>query len=400
MVSDLFNGNIFVLFLIFAISVFSIDKLTERQKITFIYVCTYGMVIIGSVSEKIILIVMVVTLFLIQEFFTPDKKKVKLLYKIHYKIADFLYMGNFKYKIWLVIIAICFRTSYVKTLLGWNEIVINIVSALIFLSAFIWIFSLSEEFNSFTEMYDFLYQKPYHNVRFDNQLQKRLNIITHFEDHLYWNRKKSYSFFSIEFLKVWIKSKREIKKEKCRMNFSFRENLKRLKAWPSKTWAKLKRIIKWVRINLTRGHSTIPMQLIRILGYKHGLVFGNTKTSFKYYKMIKRKIFEIIYSRIFFEGLRHYLITELCNELNDYRKYLVYIYPYTVQTKIEGKTYAPASKAFAIKGDEDNIPVMNQWNLKRVIDMGFGFNGLGLTAKRVEENEEFLKQHNYKCKWN
>lgn len=396
MTTDLFYGNTFVLFLIFVISVFTVDKLSERQKIAMTYLCSYGIAFGGTIPEEILLPMMTLVLFLVQEFFTSDRKKVKILYKIYYKFADFLYMGVFQYKIWLVYTAICVRTSYVKKLWGWNEGLLDVVSVCLFACAFIWLFDLTEEFHSFTEMYDVVWKTPYYNVEFNEKLRDRLEIITYFEDSLYWKRKKTYSSCSFEFIRVWIENRRCNRSGKERQHLSLKNRIKQFIKLPGRIWYKTKELVKWLKRIITRGHSTIPMQLIRILGYKHGLIFGSTKIRFKYYKIVKRKIYEVIYSRMFFEGLRNYLMIELCNNLNYYREYLVYLYPQIVQTKIDGKVYAPARKAFADKENGKNVPKMNEWDMDKVIRMGFGFNGLSITEKRMEEKRELLNKFDFK----
>lgn len=304
-------------------------------------------------------------------------------------------MGVFQYKIWLVYTAICVRTSFVKTFLGCNEVFANVISVFLFVSAFIWIFDLTEEFHSFTEMYDVVWKTPYYNVEFDERLRERLEIITYFEDNLYWERKKTYSSCSFEFIIVWIRNHRSIGSGKERQHLSLINRVKQFIKRPCRIWNKTKSTVNWIKRIVTRGHSTIPMQLIRILGYKHGLVFGSTKIRFKFYKIIKRKIFEIIYSRMFFDGLKNYLTIELCNNLDFYREYLVYLYPQIVQTTIDGKVYAPARRAFANKENGKDVPKMNEWDLDKVIRMGFGFNGLKITEKRMEEKREFLNRYNF-----
>lgn len=395
MTTDLFYGNTFVLFLIFVMSVFAVDKLSERQKIAITYLCSYGIAYGDSISERILLPMMTVVLFLIQEFFSSDKKKIKILRKIHYKFVDFVFMGMFQQKIWLVYMAILVRTTYAKRFWMWNDKILDIVSLCLFAAAFIWIFDLTEEFNSFSEMYDVVWKTPYFNVRFDDSLRDRLNIITYFEDRQYWQREKTYSSCSVEFVKVWFQNHRSTVGESEKATKSFKNLVSDLIQFPIKLCNKIKRLICWAKKAVTRGHSTIPMQLIRILGYKHGLVFGSTKIRFKYYKIFKRKIYEVIYSRMFFEGLKKYLIIELCNDLDHYREYLVYLYPQIVQTKIDGKVYAPARRAFVDIDNSNKIPSMNEWDIERVIRMGFGFNGLSITEKRMQEKRDFLNHYNF-----
>ncbi len=86
---------------------------------------------------------------------------------------------------------------------------------------------------------------------------------------------------------------------------------------------------------------------------------------------------------MFFEGLKDYLKLELCNDLDDYKAYLVYLYPHVVQCKIGDKTYAPAMKAF-LDDNGQRIP-MEQWDIARVYEMSYGFNGETITEKKMNE---------------
>lgn len=387
---ELFYGNTFVLFLVFVLSIFSIDKLSEKQKISIIYLCSYGAAYMRTIPVKELLLIMTIVLFLMQEYFSFDRKKMKILNKIHYKLVDFIYMSVFQYKIWLVYFAILAKTPYLKKVFGLNDALMDTISVGIIILAFVWMYSLAEEFYSFTKMYDVVWKTPYYGVEFDEALHHRLEIITYFEDNLFWERKRAYSWFSIEFIVVWVRNrKRNRQREQIQQQHFFDGIMNSIKRITRVT----KRFFNWLGRVLSRGHSTIPMQLIRILGYKHGLVFENTKCNFKLYKIIKRKIFEILYSRMFFEGLKDYLIIELCNDLKHYREYLVYLYPQIVQSKIEGKVYAPARKAFATNEKVDSIPRMNEWDIGKVIQMGFGFNGRSITEKRMQEKRELLKKY-------
>lgn len=396
MTTDLFYGNTFVLFLIFVISVFTMDKLSEKQKIALVYIASYGIAWGESMPERLLLILMTAILFLVQEYFTLDRKKLKILKRIHYKVVDFTYMGMFQYKLPLIYIAICIRTTSVKLMLGYKDVFFDGISLVIFLLAFVWIFDTTEEFYTFTEMYDKVWETPYRGITFDRDLKERLEIITLFEDELYWERKKAYSSCSLEFIVVWIKNHKCPKYIGVKRSLSFRAKIKRLMGMPHKIWVKFKTLMRWVIRNAKRGHSTIPMQLIRILGYRHGLVFGRTKIKFKRYKIFKRKIYEILYSRMFFEGLKEYLKVELCNNLEHYREYVVYLYPQIVQTTIDGKVFAPAKKAFITEDEDNKFLKMNEWDIDLVIRMCFGFNGMDITEKRMNEKKELIQKYGFK----
>lgn len=158
---ELFYGNTFVLFLVFVLSIFSIDKLSEKQKISIIYLCSYGAAYMRTIPVKELLLIMTIVLFLMQEYFSFDRKKMKILNKIHYKLVDFIYMSVFQYKIWLVYFAILAKTPYFKKVFGLNDALMDTISVGIIILAFIWMYSLAEEFYSFTKMYDVVWKTPY-----------------------------------------------------------------------------------------------------------------------------------------------------------------------------------------------------------------------------------------------
>lgn len=65
----------------------------------------------------------------------------------------------------------------------------------------------------------------------------------------------------------------------------------------------------------SRGYSTVPMQLVRSLGIKRGY-------NYKY----RRKIFEILYSRMFFKGIERMLNEDQVAQRQYFKKYLIYIF--------------------------------------------------------------------------
>lgn len=44
--------------------------------------------------------------------------------------------------------------------------------------------------------------------------------------------------------------------------------------------------------------------------------------------------------------MEKYIKGQLCNDIKNYRKYIVYLYPNIVQTTINGKTYIPMASYF------------------------------------------------------
>lgn len=78
------------------------------------------------------------------------------------------------------------------------------------------------------------------------------------------------------------------------------------------------------------------MQLLRTVGIARGY------DKYKY----QRKIFEVVYSRIFFDSLKRYHKANTYLALDHYRHYLLYVYFQNVMTKINGYRRVPFSSAF------------------------------------------------------
>ena len=366
MPEELFKDNFFILYLLFVISVIAIDRLSERQKVSIIYFCSYGMTFGSSLSNSYNVFLLVLMLFLIQEYFTSDRRKLAIFRRIHYKIADFLYMSVFQYKLWLVLLAFLFKGENFSNYFEaehWLCTCSTLFSLLLFVLAIIWMYNVPEEFHMISHIYNVIQEHGYAWFKPNDVVINKLRLITDREDRLYWRRKNSYTIVSYEYIKEWYLDRKGSNEpetdektdisglsEFIHMISSVRKHTKRF-------WR--------------RGHSTIPMQLTRILSYKHGLVFANSNVKFKNYRLIKRKIYEIFYTRMIFEGLKEYLRIELNRDMELFSAYLVYLYPYIVQTKVDGVVYRPASKLFK-KGKE--ILPMEEWDYNLIYSMCEGFN--------------------------
>ena len=89
-------------------------------------------------------------------------------------------------------------------------------------------FNVTEEYYSFTEMYNRIWDHPYYKLVQEESLdqglskefKKRLDIIVEFEDRLYWDRKKSYTTASFEYIKVWYKDRYAFREQKARQPVS------------------------------------------------------------------------------------------------------------------------------------------------------------------------------------
>lgn len=113
-----------------------------------------------------------------------------------------------------------------------------------------------------------------------------------------------------------------------------------------------------------RGYSTPEMQLLRTIG----VVRGYEKYKFQ------RKVFEILYSKIFFASLKEYHKANTYLSLDHYRQYLLSVYFQTVLTRIHGSYCRPFSSAF-----EDKLDICS-WSLD-----GFFVACLGLSFREVSD---------------
>ena len=180
-----------------------------------------------------------------------------------------------------------------------------------------------------------------------NELQRRFNVMVALEDKSYFERTKSYNWFSVEFIKYKIKEYKINKEKKTlrqKLQFAwtqvkkfrlFRETIKKIRckiiesAWTIKDpFQRLERKI--------RGCSTIEMQLIRNIGIKKG-----------YNKcIIKRKAFEFIYTDLFFSGLKKYYENTLNNKRKEFKKFILYVYLHSIRLSLDKNDFTSINKLF------------------------------------------------------
>ena len=381
----LFGGNLFFIYLFFVIAIMNYSKFSMEQKIVLIYICSFGLTFNQSISKWLVLIVLCMMLFLCQEYLTSDTKKIQFLYKVSYKVIDCIYMSVFQYRLLGIFAAIFVRSVWFSNILCsmfWfvNEkyiIYMTDIIAIVILFYFSihGIFRVKEKHCTFTEMFGKIWNKyPYYLVNFDSRLSRRLNLIVDMEDHSYFQREHSYSFISKEYIKIWRSEHKA--KEQAGVKDGINKEKKRYVAG----------LYSLLKKALFRGHSTIGMQLIRILSYKEGLIFGKPKNIRDAYRVTKRKLFECIYARLFFEGMEKYIKEQLCNDIKNYRKYIVYLYPNIVQTTINGKTYIPMASYFDGKK-------MNEWDIHELFIACLGLNSLAITQDRIDDRRNIADKY-------
>jgi len=426
--SELLKNSVFFIYLLGALAIINYNTFERKQKLTILYVCSYGLTFNKEMRCYKIIALLIIILFLYEEYLDEDIEKVKCVTAITHKFKDFIYMYVFQYKILYIILSIGvhsqFFENYVETRLGKSlfgviptGIVLMLLSLIILVAGIHKIFTNLVEFKNFKQIKQQLQIHPYYILPLRDTekreiLCEKLEMVAEIEDYTFFRREKSYSCLSDEFIKI-VREKREknrkIYKKVCWfgalwnllktkvMTIQIERVLKTdgkryiLKRIIQRAWGKLKYEIDLLIIRCKakarrylRGYSTIEMQLIRILAYQKGLKFGKPKNFSDVYLIITRKLFEVIYAPIFFAGYKKEL--NIPKERDYYRYYLVYIYLHTVQTNLNGTIYAPLDKIF---GDKDVI----SWPKEALFVIILGLSNKRITHERVEMYRHVMEKY-------
>lgn len=180
--------------------------------------------------------------------------------------------------------------------------------------------------NTFGEMYRIFTYFPINKVNFNEKLDEACSILISIEDKLYFER-KAYSFFSPKYLLRMLKNKIRGQRGSQKIVSIFSAG---------------NHFVRNI-FNESRGYSTIPMQLIRSIGIKRGY-------NYKY----RRKIFEILFSRMFFKGIERMLNEDQVAQRKYFKKYLLYIYFHKVNTFLGDATFSKFLNAFDMKYNKRN----------------------------------------------
>lgn len=342
------NNSIYVYFLS-CIVIFSYQHFTKRQKISLIYATTIAMELISKYSWTLTLVMLLISMFILEEYLSDDKVKCELLGNVWYKMIDFTYQFIFiDAGIGIVINIIVsderlcgfLREIPIDGFYGVNIGILLITIHMLNTSKF--------------GLYDFQTIKRHFDqfdgkkIMWDSQeLQRRFDIMVGLEDKSYFDRENSYNWFSVEFLKYKIETYRENRawKKHFKAKRSWRYNLKCI-------WRLIKRfrLIRYVinrfvekfseskwsidyffrRLKMKiRGCSTLEMQLIRNIGIEKG-----------YDKcIIRRKMFEFVYTYIFFNGLRDYYENTQNSKRREFKKFILYVYLHSIRLNMFGNDF-------------------------------------------------------------
>lgn len=337
-IEQLFNQNNILIYFVGIFFICINKDWDDGKKLLIVYLITYCAKIFNILDLKPMLISFFAITFLYLEFLSNDEVKNEILNNIIYKILDYIYQLIFVYS-GLFFLASLFFTSNIMCNWFQSILPINTLSKFILypfslLCLFLSFYLIScKEYTieSFTNIKKKMTDKiEWNKMIINDPIYSKYQMVTDIEDKSFFVRENSYNFLSIEYLK-YVYNHRETIINK----FSNLKHISKLKS--------LKIIIKRFNTFFKRGHSTIEMQLIRKLGLKTG-----------YNHTFCRKIFELLYSKIFFKSLRKYYNKIKLDSKGGYRLYLMNIYILTADPLLANSLY-------------DNM--LAPWNLKSIQDI-------------------------------
>lgn len=236
--------------------------------------------------------VLLLALFLDMEFLHDKVKKV-IINIFFEKLLDYMYIMISHYSLICFTFALVLSSNFSLKYFGKYKAILQIISCF-----FVYLGcknSASEKFKvaSFDEIKEKI--DKIQNYRTFLEREKEIcapECVLAIEDKNFFARENRYTFFNTFYLKVDYRYKLKI----LFIRFIHSKN-------------KMQCIYK-----VLRGYSTIEMQLLRTLSIKNG-----------YSYVVRRKIYEIIYSRLFLKNLKAYYKICKC-DIDQFKDYILYLY--------------------------------------------------------------------------
>lgn len=344
---QLFGDNLIIIYFIVGLGVICYSNFNTQQRIMLMYTITYVCCLLNILDAKVALIMMTLLLFIYLEYLTEDYYKLKIVRKIYYKILDAMFLMIFQYYYIFFVLAVSLQTNYIRMIVDWKY-----YNEICFVISFIMVFFCIHETSiqrfeilPITDIMKVINQNPVYQFPYNEINADKYTILTEIEDKSYFKRKNSYNFLSLEFAKYRI-----LRFRTYINHYHGKEKIKRV-MYAAEHYAAITKHV--------RGYSTIEMQLIRNIGLRTG-----------YNCVMRRKIFEFVYTKIFFCSLKQFFIDNYYNNRQHYKEYLLWLYFRVVKTKINGKAVMPASLAFT----DDK---MESWSKEGIFIVCMGLSSKG-----------------------
>ncbi|EAD5681978.1 hypothetical protein P0B80_001403 [Listeria innocua] len=332
---NLFNNNLFFVYLFACIAIVNYASFKENQKILLMYLMTFGLSFLNILNLGMSIVFLLLSTFIYLEFLSNDNEKQIIIVKLGYKLLDYFFIIFFQYHIGWIIFSLLpiFLRNELSNNIDFNwflevdvekiSYILSIIAILIFVLGVSRVTAQEFKVKSVDEVIKkYFSPNPIYRRPHSDFSSCYFEMISDMEDKTYFKRKQTYSFLSFEFISI--------------KNKQLSGNTKSLMEYAKKAYKFIK------RSKNIRGYSTLEMQLIRILFIEAG-----------YNKKIVRKIFELVYTKIFLQSLKNFYEANVYEHRSEYKKYLLFIYFNNTNTKIAGKSFQSMRNVFPEKEIKD-----------------------------------------------
>lgn len=300
---SLFVGNSVIL--LFWVYINFIIEIKEKyKKIILMYLITYIANVMDIVPTTQSYIILLLALFVELEFW-EDRFKTQIITNVFEKLLDFLFTMITQYALFSFSLSLAISSRWFTNLFDEKlRIVVLIASGFVMYVSCRNASSQKFKICSFTQIKDRIDKiEKYRTFVQRGKTIHDAECILAIEDRTYFDRGEKYTFFNTYYLKSrhWKKIFGMIKKffSSCDKKTS------------------IKRFV--------RGYSTIEMQLLRTLAIEDG-----------YSCIFRRKIFEILYAKLFWKNLKVYYKKCDCDTWY-FKDYLLFLYMQTARCLNRGE---------------------------------------------------------------
>ncbi len=315
---------IFIIIVWLLLGKMEISNKNLRAKFIVVYLFLYSLALFRILSVWLILFFFIMASFIILELFFIDDFARTIMKNCFYYTLDYIYKVIFEYKFLYLVgsLFLVFVAFKCKSIIQAALIVISLI--ILFVGI---IKCMNNEFSTFnfSEINaKILKIKKFSQFKATDKLKDFSKILIYVEDKSFLYRVNTYNWLSHEFfaykIKKAFKNRGNILK---RLGILIKKGAKQFYNLIVNVLIRRKSIKKYLR-----GYSTIEMQLIRTIALKSG-----------YSCFFQRKVFEFIYSYIYFSALKKYYIHNVYENIKDFKYYILYLYIMVAPVKINNVPY-------------------------------------------------------------
>lgn len=357
---ELFTDNIFIIYIIVGFSIFTMNSFEEYQRFILFYVVSFFAGITCIMRLWQISLLSLLIMFLMTEYFTDDQTKKNIILKLPYKIADFLYNAFVMHRLILYVLSLGLLFLAHIISVQWIKMIFLALSVIVIFACIHYAAVRPFDVISLSELRKKLDKYLIYKIDFSPEMRKCFEILCELEDKTYFERENAYNFLTAEFIGIKIRRLLEFIKYNKSVKDIYNTG------------------IEFVRNSIVvRGYSTLEMQLIRIL---------SVKSKFNKH-VIRRKIYELVYSTVFFSSLKDEFEKHVYPERNHFREYLLYVYCNNVTTVVNGQRQ-PMINYF--DGEKD----ISKWEPEKMLIACVGLNGRAIRADNMYLFDDIIDKYN------